>query len=210
MPCGVTKQFGSQTVVCDNAGTSTHSGPHSGVTSLFGFTGIRVWWLGTQLTPVAYKPLLRNYKVRSATGWVSTIGSTAPPPPPALAAAGMNLASNFVLPDGAWRRVTGWTPRAGFTGVSIVEDQLVMSSEGQVRVRIKGNLTAGGFGYTVSKRLTKNGVAVASWNDVVTEHTAEIEVQEGDKLGFELGYSGFVTSCQLNAGTGTYLYTEVL
>lgn len=211
MPCGVTKTVSGKTVTCDNAGTSSHTGPHSGLMTVYGFSNIRTWWFAGALTPVAYKPLLPGYRARSSTGWYTEIpGGTAPPPPPALVAAGMNLASNYTPPNGNWAQVPNFTARSGFTGVTIENHQLKINADGRVRVHIKGNLSVSGFGYTVSKRLTKNGVTVQDWNDVVTEHTAVLDVAEGDLLGYWLGYSGFVSSCTLNAGTGTYLYTELV
>lgn len=58
MACGVTKTLNSQTVTCDNAGVSTHTGLHSGVltysTTVFGITinwsSTRVYW-GGNTTP---------------------------------------------------------------------------------------------------------------------------------------------------------------
>lgn len=211
MACGVTKTVGGQTVTCDNSGTSSHTGPHSGLMTIYGFTGIRTWWYASALTPVAYKPLLPGYRARSATGWYTTIpGGTPPTAPPSLVAAGMNLASNYSPANGNWAQVPNWSARSGFTGVTIENNQLKMNGDGRVRVHIKGNLSASGFGYTVSKRLTKNGVTVQDWSDVATEHTVDIDVLEGDLLGYWLSYSGFVSACTLNAGTGTFLYTELI
>ncbi|QBP31031.1 hypothetical protein SEA_REFUGE_8 [Mycobacterium phage Refuge] len=62
MACGVTTVQNSVTVTCDNAGTSTHAGNHSGLLpssiSVFGFTwntSTRIHWKAGVTTAVKQK-----------------------------------------------------------------------------------------------------------------------------------------------------------
>ena len=59
MACGVTKVVDGNTVVCDNAGTSSHTGQHSGIIpNAYGpLINKRVWWTATDLS-VGYKRVL--------------------------------------------------------------------------------------------------------------------------------------------------------
>lgn len=63
MPCGVTTKFGTVTVTCDNAGTSSHSGQHSAITTRsyfnFGYK-VRVYWSVNDLRPTRVKPIIRG------------------------------------------------------------------------------------------------------------------------------------------------------
>ena len=64
MACGVTKSFGAGTVTCDNAGTSSHTGQHSGLVT-FGFRGytlsnVRVYWLAADAIPARQSPIVRG------------------------------------------------------------------------------------------------------------------------------------------------------
>lgn len=64
MACGVTKTMvGGERAVCDNLGTSSHTGLHSGVTQNFwlnlGFK-VRVYWSTLDVTPARQKPIIRG------------------------------------------------------------------------------------------------------------------------------------------------------
>lgn len=64
MACGVSKTFADgKVVVCDNLGTSTHTGLHSGVTEEFwlnlGFK-VRTRWAASDRTPARQKPIIRG------------------------------------------------------------------------------------------------------------------------------------------------------
>lgn len=52
MACGVQKVTTSGTVTCDNAGTSSHTGQHSGTIPLFAGVSKRVWWTNAVVSPV--------------------------------------------------------------------------------------------------------------------------------------------------------------
>ncbi|ACH62114.1 hypothetical protein MYRNA_113 [Mycobacterium phage Myrna] len=60
MPCGVTRVTNGVTITCDNAGTSTHAGLHSGLLNytFFGrvWSSTRVYWSGAVSRVVAQKP----------------------------------------------------------------------------------------------------------------------------------------------------------
>lgn len=60
MACGVTKSIGgAATATCDNAGTSSHTGLHSGIVTFSSWfrvwTGVRVYWATNDATPGRYK-----------------------------------------------------------------------------------------------------------------------------------------------------------
>lgn len=62
MACGVTTTMYGATATCDNAGTSTHAGAHSGLINIaitiWGFTWdttTRVWWKANVASPVRQK-----------------------------------------------------------------------------------------------------------------------------------------------------------
>ena len=64
MACGVTKTMvGGERAVCDNLGTSTHTGLHSGITQNFwlnlGFK-VREYWSTLDVTPARQKPIIRG------------------------------------------------------------------------------------------------------------------------------------------------------
>lgn len=65
MACDVTKSIsGVGNVVCDNAGTSAHSGRHSGVVT-FTFRGnsvssARVYWVAADAVPALQNPIVRG------------------------------------------------------------------------------------------------------------------------------------------------------
>lgn len=63
MPCGVTTKFGNTTVSCDNAGTSSHTGQHSAITTRSYFNygyKVRVYWSANDLRPTRVKPIIRG------------------------------------------------------------------------------------------------------------------------------------------------------
>lgn len=61
MACGVTKTVQGQTVTCDNAGTSSHTGLHSGVQSYFwGRASVRVTWAAPDVTTAWHRPIVRG------------------------------------------------------------------------------------------------------------------------------------------------------
>lgn len=64
MACGVTKTFADgRVVVCDNLGTSTHTGLHSGVTEEFWLNfgyKVRARWAASDLSPTRQKPIIRG------------------------------------------------------------------------------------------------------------------------------------------------------
>ena len=64
MACGVTKTMvGGEVAVCDNLGSSSHTGLHSGITTKFWFNlekKVRVYWSALDVTPARQKPIIRG------------------------------------------------------------------------------------------------------------------------------------------------------
>lgn len=64
MACGVTTTENGITVTCDNAGTSAHTGNHSGLLTqsvtvlgrVYNWSAKRVWWKATAARTVYQKP----------------------------------------------------------------------------------------------------------------------------------------------------------
>lgn len=208
MPCGVTKTLSNGTVVtCDNAGTSAHSGQHSGPLNFFG-TNIRVFWTSTatEQTVAGYKRPLVGVRARDGQQWLS--GTTTA----TLTAAGMDKSGSWAFPT-SWGRPPLWTPRSGFTGVEIENDALVMNADGNIRIYYRaGHQNTSGFGYTLSKRVVKNGTVLHSSTTIDTVHTVDTSVVTGDMIWMDVMASfPFGGSSTLAAGSAnTYLYTAVL
>lgn len=65
MPCGVTKAIPNVgTVTCDNAGTSAHTGLHSGIITFtfreFVLSSTRVYWLAADAIPARQNSIVRG------------------------------------------------------------------------------------------------------------------------------------------------------
>lgn len=206
MACGVTKTLvNGQTVVCDNPGTSSHAGQHSAPLNFFGIT-IRTYWSFTssEITVAGYKRPLLGVRARDNQAWLT------PSAPAVLTAAGMDKSGDWVIP-GSWGRPTGWTVRSGLTDTEIDNDCLVMNGSGNVRISYRAGHSTSGFGYTISKRVLKNGTVLHESSTIDTVHTVDTAVVAGDLIWMELMRSGFVSSSNLLGGaTQTYLYTAVI
>lgn len=197
MPCGVTKNG----VVCDNPGTSSHTGPHSGIKTLWGYS-LRLNWYNTDAVPVVLKRALPGIRARSDQGLLQTGGTVQ------LTASGMDLTVRYTCTSG-WAKPTGWAARSGFTNVEIEDNALIMNGPGNVRIHVRGDASAAAFA-TVSKRILKNGTVLQTWNDVENDHTVDTSVVAGDTLHVEFSASGGWSASYIEANSGTYLYTEII
>lgn len=206
MACGVTKTLtNGQVVTCTNAGTSSHTGQHSGPLNFYGLT-IPVFWsnTGAERTVAGYKRPLPDVRARDDQQWLTA------PTVAALAAAGMDKSGAWPIPT-SWGRPPIWVPRSGFTGVEVEDDCLVMNGSGDVRVSYRAGHSTSGFGYTISKRVLKNGTVLHESSTIDTVHTVDTAVVTGDRLWMEVMRSGYVTSSSLLDGaTNTFLYTAVI
>lgn len=206
MACGVKKtMLGGRSVVCDNPGTSSHPGPHSGLYSLFGFQ-VRTYWTQTSVekTPAAYKRPLRGLSARSPEGWLE--GNLAP----ALTPMGMYKTGNQASIPRSWTKLSPMITLDGNPDTEIEDDCLVMNGSGRVRISYRAEISASGFAYTISKRCMKNGEVLHSTGEVSPVHTVETDVESGDLIWFEMSYSGTVFSFTLTGDTRTYMRTEVI
>lgn len=198
MACGVTKNG----VVCDNAGTSSHTGPHSGVKNLWGYS-LRVSWYNSDFTPVVLKRALVGVRARSDAAVIDPTGGAAQ-----LTATGMNLNTRYTLTTG-WVRPTGWVARSGFTGVEIENNSLLMNGSGNVRVHVNGDVTTT-WGQ-VSKRLVKNGTVLQTWtNNTEGDHTFDVAVVTDDLLWLEFAQTGGFGTSYIENNVNTYIYTELI
>lgn len=208
MPCGISKTLTNGTVlVCDNPGTSVHEGQHSAPYNFFGLT-IKAYWSGgavPEVTVAAYKRPLLGVRARDDQAWL------VPSAPAVLTRAGMDKAGTWTIP-GAWARPPGWTIRSGFPDTEIEGDSLVMNGPGNIRISYRGGHNSGGFGYTITKRVLKNGTVLHSNSTIDTVHTVDTSVVAGDLIWCEYQRTGgFGGSSTLLAGASeTFLLVDAI
>jgi len=193
-------------VTCNNAGANTHAGPHTGVKSQWGFS-LPVMWYGNDYTPAILKRPLPGVKMRSDQSVITVNPSAPPPPAPKLTATGMDKNGTWPIPS-TWGRPPGWIARSGFSDVEIEDDCLIMNAAGNIRITYYGSHSSSGFGYTVAKRVMKNGVELHNSTTIDGVHTVDTAVVDTDRIWMEVRRTGgFGGSSTL---TGGYIFTTVL
>ena len=210
MPCGNVNNG----VVCDNAGTATHAGMHSGMKSQFwGLFSVRVFWgNSTDHTPAALKKLEPGVLAHTKTGFLNEV------PTAQLVPGRLNKSGNQTITRNTWTTVDGWTVPAGFESTPRSGAGILMEAAGTVRVRSNLRLSSVNRYDERGIRILRNTEVIATFTtggfsnvDTAVDHpltTPTFTVAAGDVI-FAQAYQANSGTAERTVTAGTWYEVEV-